>query len=94
MPAPKPIIDEPRIGAMHPDELRGAMATAGYRRQVDYAAALGISQATLSDWLRGKQPIPKWAPRAVAGLRFYRPATTAPVAKRRAIPRKSNRSKR
>lgn len=53
---------------LDPADLRRALNDKGYMRQVDMAAGLKVGQATLSQWLTGKNPIPAWMENALAGL--------------------------
>ncbi|QPQ55089.1 helix-turn-helix domain-containing protein [Allosphingosinicella flava] len=52
-------MDDPRLAQMHPDELRAAMRTLGYKTQNDLANAIGVSRSAVSLWLEGKVGVPR-----------------------------------
>jgi len=51
--------DDPRLAAMPPDELKGAMQILGYRTQSELAAAIGVSRSAVSLWLEGRVGVPR-----------------------------------
>ena len=48
-----------RLATMHPEELRAAMRTLGYRTQNELANAIGVSRSSVSLWLEGKVGVPR-----------------------------------
>lgn len=52
-------MDDPRLASMHPEELRTAMRSLGYRTQNDLAQAIGVSRSAVSLWLEGKVGVPR-----------------------------------
>ena len=52
-------MDDPRLAAMSPEELRSAMRTLGYSTQNELASAIGVSRSAVSLWLEGKVGVPR-----------------------------------
>lgn len=56
--------DEPD---MTPSEFRAALKSAGITQR-EFAAATGVNKATVSKWLGGVHPLPKWVGLALKGM--------------------------
>jgi DNA-binding transcriptional regulator YiaG len=52
---------------MTTDELRSARKQLGLT-QAEFAVALGMDRATVSNWERGAKPVPSWMGTAIEGL--------------------------
>jgi transcriptional regulator with XRE-family HTH domain len=62
---------------MHPAELRRWLK-AHAMTQRELAKRLGVHEVTVSNWVRGMQPAPKWVPVALAGLHATLPKRRKP----------------